>query len=236
MKTSMIKILENLGFTKNESEIYLVLLNQGSQSAGKIASKVGIHRRSVYDALERLAAKGAIGYIKENNLKNYSVNDPNQLLSMIKQKEHEISSILPELSEIYSKTKSKKETVFFKGKEGIRHIFQDQLKEKEEILVIGGSNRVYELLRYYIPHYERERKNLKIKTKLIFDTKEQMEIPNSEIRYVKHSLGPTSTNIYGNKVGIIVWSENPYAILINDQSVAQSYKEHFKLLWEIAGK
>lgn len=248
----MQKILEELGLTRNEIKVYLTLVNQGTLNVGKLTSKCGVHRRSVYDALDRLIEKGIVGYIKVNNVKEYSASNPRELLNILKRKEENVLEIIPRLEQIYNLTKAKKETVFFKGKEGIKHIFEDQLKVAENIQVIGGSNKVFDLLKYYLPHYERERVNKKIKIKLIFDTKEhtrnqknmisgqfelnsnRVKIPLSTIKYVEYSLGPSAINIYGNKVAIIVWSESPYAILIDDGDVANSYRQHFELIWGVA--
>lgn len=231
----MENILVGLGLTHNESRVYITLINQGSLSAGKLTSKCGIHRRSVYDALDRLIEKGVVAYIKVNNIKIYSATNPSSLLDILKKKEEEVNQILPELNKVYNKTKAKKETVFYRGKEGIKYIFEDQIKEKKEVLIMGGSSTyVYEVLKYYLPHYERERLAHNINVKIIFDTKEKLDIPLSEIRYSKHSLGPSAINIYANKVAIIVWSEAPYAILIDDNDVADSYRKHFDLMWDIS--
>jgi len=228
-------ILVGLGLTHNESKIYITLINQGTLNVGKLTSKSGIHRRSVYDALDRLIEKGIVGYIKVNNVKSYSASNPSNLLEILKKKEIEVNQILPELNEAYNRTKSKKETVFYKGKEGIKHIFEDQIIVGEEVLIIGGSSsKVYDILKYYLPHYERERLKNKIGVKIIFDSKTDLDIVRSEIKYVNYSLGPTAINIYGNKVAIIVWSESPYAILIDDSDVAESYKKHFEILWDVA--
>lgn len=234
----MEKVLEDLGLTHNEVKVYLALINNGSLSAGKITSKCGVHRRNVYDALDRLIEKGIVGYIKVNDVKEYSVSNPKELLRILKRQERDVNAILPKLEEGFNRTKSKKETVFYRGKDGIKHIFEDQLEVGKDILILGGSDKVYDLLKYYLPHYERERLKKKIKVKIIFDIKEntKISIPMSKIKYVEHSLGPSAINVYGNKVAIIVWSDNPYAILIDDCDVADSYRCHFGLLWKIAKK
>jgi len=47
-------LLEDIGLTKLEIKVYLAMLDLGSASAGQISSVSGVHRRSVYDALDRL--------------------------------------------------------------------------------------------------------------------------------------------------------------------------------------
>ena len=53
-------MLSELGLTQNEIKIYLALLDIGESLAGTIAENSGIHRRNVYDSLERLIKKGFV--------------------------------------------------------------------------------------------------------------------------------------------------------------------------------
>ena len=48
---AMEKILEKLGLTKNESKVYLALLNLGLTSSKNIIEKTNLHRQLIYDAL-----------------------------------------------------------------------------------------------------------------------------------------------------------------------------------------
>ncbi len=232
--------LKELGLTDNESKIYLTLLNQGPCTAGTITSKSGIHRRSVYDAIDRLIEKGLIGYIKQNNIKTYEATNPKHLFEILKIKEENIQKIMPSLIGAYEQTKEKKETLFFRGKNGVKNIFEDQIAEKKEILIIGASTEAYETLKYYLPHYDNARVKKKINVKILFDEtvkKEKLKIPLSEIRYLKKNFsGPTAINIYSDRVAQIIWTENPYAILIKDKDVADSYKKYFEVMWKAAKK
>ena len=63
------KVLEEIGFSKNEAKIYLVLLRLGMSPISEITEKTGIHRRNVYDSIERLAEKGLVGSIANENKK-----------------------------------------------------------------------------------------------------------------------------------------------------------------------
>ena len=69
-------VLWNLGLTKNEIKIYLTLLDEGSSTAGIITEKTGIHRRNVYDSIERLIEKGIVGYIVVKGRKHFEAVDP----------------------------------------------------------------------------------------------------------------------------------------------------------------
>ena len=55
--------LKTAGLTENESKVYTALLELGPSHAGIISRKTGLHRRVIYDTIERLIKKGFIGYI-----------------------------------------------------------------------------------------------------------------------------------------------------------------------------
>src|SRR3989338_5382046 len=102
-------ITEILGLTKLESKVYLTLLDLGPSLAGLITRKSGIHRRSVYDALERLIQKGLIGYIVKNNRKYFEASNPERLVDLLREKEATVQHLLPQLQARYNQTKEKSE-------------------------------------------------------------------------------------------------------------------------------
>ena len=105
-------LLEEIGLTKNESKVYLALVEEGASRAGWITRKTGIHRRNVYDAIEMLIQKGLVSYIKENNIRLYSAVEPTRLLEILKEKERSIEAIVPELQKKFNVTQEKIGTTF----------------------------------------------------------------------------------------------------------------------------
>jgi len=43
-------------------------------------------------------------------------------------------------------------------------------------------------------------------------------------------------DIYGNKVAILMWTEPPEAVIIENKSVADSFRDYFEILWKSARK
>lgn len=234
MKTQLGK----LGLTENEIKVYLKLLELGPSLAGTISRKTGIHRRTVYDITERLIEKGLIGYISNNNRRYFEATSPEQFKELVKEQESIVEDILPDLMKQYNFKQDKKSTSFYRGKRGLKAVFEDQLSQKEELYIIGGSAQAYDTLKFYFPHYDRERKKKKINAKIIFNheaKKLKLNIPLSKIKYLPKELStPSATNIYGDTVSIILWGEDPFAIVIRDKEVAKSYKNYFTLLWKSA--
>jgi len=236
--------IRKAGLTENESKIYLALLEFGPNQAGIISRKSGLHRRVVYDTTEMLIKKGLIGYIQKNNKKLFQASNPNRILEIIKEKEASITDILPQMLAMYNQTQEKEETNFYKGKNGLKTVFEDQLQESKnkEILIISPFPMAYDILPFYFKWFDKRRAEKKIHVRIIFHkTSSEAKLPKiplSEIRFLSEKYAsPMAINIYGDKVAIILWSkENPFAITIKNKDISEGYRKNFELMWRIARK
>jgi len=231
--------LQEMGLTKNEALVYRALLELGPSLAWQIARKTGMHRRSVYDTTEMLIQKGLIGYILRNNRRLFEANNPQRFLDLVKEKEEIANSFMGEMMALYGKTKEKQETNFYKGKQGLKFVFEEQIAEGKEILIIGASPLAYEILQFYFHWFDKRRAEKRIKTRIIFNKiDKKIRIPLSEIRYMpKKYTSPLAVNIYGSKVVLIMWSkDNPFAIVIKQKEIADGYRNYFEMMWKVARK
>jgi sugar-specific transcriptional regulator TrmB len=231
--------LQEMGLTKNEALVYRALLELGPSLAGQIARKTGMHRRSVYDTTEMLIQKGLIGYILRNNRRLFEANNPQRFLDLVKEKEEIANSFMGEMMALYGKTKEKQETNFYKGKQGLKFVFEEQIAEGKEILIIGASPLANEILQFYFHWFDKRRAEKRIKTRIIFNKiDKKIRIPLSEIRYMpKKYTSPLAVNIYGSKVVLIMWSkDNPFAIVIKQKEIADGYRNYFEMMWKVARK
>jgi len=234
-----IEQLRKLGLTNNEALVYRALLELGPSLAGQISRKTGLHRRNVYDTTERLIKKGLVGYILKNNRRLFQASSPNIFLETMRERENLLKNALPEMISLYEGTKEKEGTNFYKGKTGLKAVFEDEIEMGKEILIIGASPLAYEILQFYFKWFDKRRKENKIRTRVIFNKKdEKLKIPLSEIRYLPQKyVSPLAINIYGDKVAIILWSkENPLAIVIKNKEISEGYKKYFELMWKTAAE
>jgi sugar-specific transcriptional regulator TrmB len=235
-------VLEDLGLTSSEAKIYLVLLEQGASLAGTISRNTGIHRRSVYDSIERLIQKGLVSYIKSNNRKYFEAVSPERLLEILHKKEEDINAVLPELKALQKLAAGKNETLFFRGKAALKSAFDDQLSECKEVCIWGATTTANEVLQYYFPHFDKERLKKKIKVRIIFNESERSHpyvssIPLADIRFVpKETVSKTAVNIYGRNICIVAWKEDPIAILIREEAIANGFRNYFEFMWRFAKK
>ncbi len=232
----MFQQLKDSGLTDNEIKVYLALVNNGPNLAGRISRITGLHRRTVYDITEMLIQKGLIGYMLKNNRRIFSATNPNKLLENLQEKEALLLPIVHELKLKLDEKKEKEETLFYKGKQALKNIFEDQLNSKE-ILILGANSQAYNALQFYFKWYDQKRKAKKIKIRIITHDKKIKRIPLAEIKYIDEKYSnPLAINIYKDKVAIILWAKEPIAILIKNKDIADSYKLYFELMWKTASK
>lgn len=239
------KLLEDLGLTRNEVKVYLALLELGSTSAGPLIKKLSMHRAAVYDLIDLLTNKGLVSYVIKANRKYFEAQDPNRLLEYLdskkqylNQKEEELKKILPELQLKRKLSKEEQEGTIYKGKKGLKSIFEDIIKQRKEWLVFGATGKFKELFPAYFIHFHNRRTELNIPLKIIFNEKikgkqREQELKKCKIRYLPESyITPSTTYVYGDKVAIILWSVEPMGFLMRSKQVAESYRSFFKVLWD----
>lgn len=228
--------LRDAGLTENEEKVYLALIEIGPNQAGRISRKTGLHRRTVYDVTETLIQKGFLGYILENNKRVFSAVNPQRIIDSIEQKKKELMPFISELNEKFKSTRKKESTNFYKGKNGLKMVFESQL-EYPEILILGANRQAYAKMPYYFKWFNERRKEKKVKIKVITSDKSINPRILAETRYLAEKYADHMViNIYGNSVAMILWAKNPFAIVVEQEEFASGYRKYFELLWKVAKK
>jgi len=241
-----IKVLEELGLSRNEAIVYLTLLDLGSSTATKIADKSKFHRTTVYDALDRLTKKGLVNHIQKKETKYFEACDPENLMAILKQKEDLLTEIIPQLKLSKRLAESKDNAHIYEGIQGIRAIvfdIVDSLKEGDQVVAFGIPKDTHVKMRGFVDLYHKRRIEKKIKMIHLYNENARERIahlkslPYTDAGYLpKEYDSPASTTVYDNKVAFYIWSDPPLGILIESKRMADSYKRYFKLLWSLAEK
>ncbi len=239
------RLFHLMGLTPNETKVYLALLDLGTAQAGQITEKSGVHRRNVYDAIDRLMEKGLISFVIVNNKKMFSPVNPKRFLEIIDEKKFELeniksefSKILPEL-ELTAKFKERHDVRFFKGFAGLKTVFEDIIRTRKSYIGYGPGQQLEKILKHYFKHFISNRIKAKIGIRLIYDEASRTAIkrnPLSEIRFIPEQYNShAALRIYGDKVAILLLSEeDPLAIVIKNKAIADGYRKYFEVMWKAA--
>jgi sugar-specific transcriptional regulator TrmB len=234
-------ILEHLGLGKNEIKVYLRLHKIGPSSPGNIAEKLDIHRPNVYDALEKLVAKGLITYIFSEGKKLFQASDPENLLGMLHNNEVQLKKLIAELK-VHKNLAEKKTTAhLFEGIQGIKKMTDDQLTEGVTVYSFGIPHDVAERMKSFLNIYHERRIAKGMAQFHLYneDARERIAYLNT-LSHTKASFlpeeydSPATTNVYGDTVSFFIWGPEPFGVMIKEQRMADSYRRYFRLLWKIA--
>src|SRR3990167_6862863 len=242
------KIFESLGLSPNEGKIYETLLDIGESSISDIATKAGIHRRNVYDAIERLIDKGLVFQIFSSNENSYNAVDPDKLSELMREKEEALSAAIPELKKKFGNRVAPEEAYIYRGYEGQKNVWRDILRVGKDSFFIGAKGG------WFDPHLDssrdaffREANRKKIKFIQLFDHEVKKEIPN----FPKHFPGKLEYRFlpkeYSTNSGIGVFGDHIVTytglsvkqiqkdvvfFVIHSKDLAESYRTWFWYVWE----
>lgn len=239
--------LTRIGLTDGEIRVYLALLELGSTSTGKITKKSNISGSKVYEVLDRLIAKGLVASVIKNGVRYFEASGPERILDYLEEKEQTISEekrlakkIIPELI-LKQKYAPKSEVKVFLGFEGIKTANEDIIKtlrrgQEWQSMGLSEQPNSWEL---YFNKRQIARAKKGIVHKHLLNTKykslylKRKKLPYTEYRFLPKELEmPTSTEIYSNKVVImILLKENPMVVMIENDSIAKSFRKYFNVLW-----
>lgn len=238
------KILTDIGLTNKEAEVYELLLRIGESPVSAVIKETKSHPQVIYRVVDSLVDKGLVLKVIKKSKIFISAENPKQLEKIEEEKLRKLREAIPDLTELQKVSKSAIVRVA-RGEEAVRALRFREVQESkrgETYYIIGGSgDRYYKVMGEVHEELEKKRVKKKVKKKLISfsNQKEQLEKDPfrelAEFRYLPDEYPvETSTNIFGNTVGIIIWAADPIVITIESEEVAESYKKYFYLLWHIA--
>jgi len=237
----VIKVLESIGLSKNEVIIYLDLVRMGKSSAMDLSKRTRIHRSNIYDTLEKLIEKGIVLYITKENSKLFYPLNPKDLFGYIKQKEFDLKKIIPKIEEMHNKPYEDRKVTISEGLPAIRGILSKILELKKPIFEYGIPKNKPDILGGFLINFHKQRVKKKISIQLIYNMgtdkriRELNKFDHTEARYLPSQYNSkVSTMICGNKTIFIFWEEPVSTIVVESESLADSYKNYFKLLWDDA--
>ncbi len=245
-----IKILNEMGLTKNESIIYITLLKLKTAKTGEILKTANLNTGKIYEILESLKKKGLINESIIDGIKYFGASRPEQLLEFNKKKkeklekeEKKIQIILPNLKKMYTSNKETKfKSVTYIGYKGIKTAIYEalyELEKGEEIIAMAVTEKKDEKYNRMWTKFHKLRIEKKIKFRLIFSERGKYFNKYKKFKLceckILEGLTPVAVNVFGNNiVGIFNYQDPVSCVLIYNKNVTTSFKHFFDQLWKIA--
>jgi len=138
LSNQVIEKFKLLGFSDNESKIYIELLKHPNQNGSQIAKELNITRPSAYLALDKLYKKGAI-YLVSGNSKEYVAKQPS---TMLKDMQNQVTKAAQELMEdLEHLNEQTKQDIYFniEGEENIVQKAKEMIKSARKEIYINTN-------------------------------------------------------------------------------------------------
>lgn len=240
------EIFQNIGLSPNEAKIYESLLSLDEVGISEIALRSNVHRRNVYDTINRLIEKGLVFRIFKKDEHKFRAVNPEKLQEIVKLQERQLSVIMPELQRAYGTEPLTEAAYIYKGKEGYKNYLREMTNVAEDTYFLGAKGLWFTpwLDKYYLDDFQNaiKKKNKKYLTlydyRVLEDLPKALQSVGGEYKILpKEYQAPGVTDVFGDyvvtftSVGIGNFGEEGTIFVMLNHDLAETYRTWFKLIW-----
>jgi sugar-specific transcriptional regulator TrmB len=247
------ELLQEIGLSKSQAITYLRLIEKGELSPPEVAKLTGESRSNAYMILQRLEELGLVEKLEKTKKITYQPLNPIALEALAEKRrqatahvENQIKHTMPQMLSYYYSFTEKPGIRLLQGVEGLKEIYADTLRTKEDIYFMRVPLEVKflekELLgEDYFENYRKKRTQLGI-TAYAFTVDAPFSRKNAlqdeaykMIRtWVKPEdyNAPVEIDIYGDKVAFLAYGEDVMGVIIQSSVIAESMRQIFRMIQE----
>ncbi len=237
--------LKNYWFSQKEAKIYLACLELGNAIVSSIARHSWEHRITTYSILKDLKKRGIAFEVTKNNVKYFSVIEPEQLLEQEEKKVEKLKNIMPELLAISNAFGNKPKVYFYEGREKLKNLFLEIVKEgysmTEPYLSFAWTLEIdNEMQKFLDSEFKKQREKVSISSKVIISDinwdYNRYHKKNYEHIIISDPIFEMWNEIvlyWKNKIWILNYSTwEIYWLIIESNSLFKTFKSMFDLIWK----
>jgi sugar-specific transcriptional regulator TrmB len=256
MDQALINYLEKLELSESEAKLYLTILSDNGKTVRELAQILGINRSTAFVNTERLIEKELVMKIIKDSKTLIIPNEPKLILKNLVDKQiksaktiqEQLPNITNELQKKYLPFEKLKhaEVKYYKGKLGVKKIYEDALKEK---ILCSYANQaiMHDALPDNMELFEdaiKNNKNIKI-FEIVEDStssRREVELQSKDIKYKRLfyrllpkdvKLSAADTLIYNNKVAIINVGKQITGVVLHNSDYYKNTKAIFDSYWNM---
>jgi sugar-specific transcriptional regulator TrmB len=242
--------LKNIGLSKNQIEIYSLLILQGPKKGSEISRSINLSRQLSYKVLDELIKINLVEKKKDAGAVSiFLATHPSNLEKLLAEKKHklekaqkELSLTIDDLISQYNLTLGKPGVQFFEGIDGVKTVLKNTLSKKDEVIYtfldfFSVDKYVKDINQKYMS--ERIKKGIRKKILVLDDPKIRKKLKNHKKDFTEIRLIPetekisfsAALEIYDGKISYITFKEkNLTATEIYDPEIYKLNKTIFESL------
>ena len=245
------QVLEGLGLSDKEANVYLATLRTGSSRISTIAKRADISRSTAYNILHSLSKKGFVRRVDRASVQYFSPLPPSELVALLEEQKEELSNkvkmvetYLPQLESVCNPGVELPKVSFFEGISGIKKVYGDILKKgnKETFAALSLDNVAPEIKDWTKNVFTNKKIKKKISSKVLISSKDSKSYTKLDKKHLRKSLVvphpkypfEVEIDVYDdNKTAFISFDESEMmAVIIESPKIANTLKSLFGLVWD----
>lgn len=231
------------------AKAYIALIEVGDITPANFAIKINESRSNTYKLLDELVERQLATRYDIGKKLHYRAENPSHLLTLarerkdnIDQQEKQLKATLPDLVKQYYQTHEQPGVRFYQGPEGIKEIYEEQIREGKPIRFMKTRADI-EFFGFKFMHEIRSLAPVAGIMRQAF-TPDAPEVPIDVNESDKKVLldrtwylpndytAPVEWSVFGNKVSIISFGDEAIGTVIESEQIAESLRQMFALLDE----
>ena len=238
--------LTSIGLTAPQAKAYIALVQNGPSAPPAIAGMINETRSNTYKILDKLVGLGLARKEDHDKKLRYRIENPAALDALARQardhalsQEKRVRDAMPSLLNFFYTYSEQPGVRFFQGKEGIRQIFEDMLRTRQDIYLLRSPADVRFFDEQFFERFRKKRAELGITTYAL-TPQVVSAIHNEEVDKLnkfKRTWLPSEDytanvewDVYGNKVAFISYGQEAIGMIIESPQIAESFRQIFNLL------
>jgi len=248
----IIAYLKQLELSDEEAKLYLTLLQTGPTSVRDLAETVGIKRTTAYFYIDLLVDKGLIMKLVKGSKKLVAANEPENLQTLVEAKLESAKAVqqgFPDMLKTLSSlpkdnVTNDAEIRYYKGKNGVKKIYEESLKSKElrsfvnveEVLQILPENeQLFDDATKHNPDmkmFEIVEDSPQARKRMAISGKNTQ---NYLYKFLPENMRIQSTDIliYDGKVGIINLKDQINGVVLHNNDLYNNLRLLFDFIWDM---
>ena len=236
--------LQTIGLSDKESAVYMALLQLGQATAYAVAVKSGLKKPTTYVILDELIEKGLVLKVPQMKTLHFIARSPEEAFAVAQERLSLAKKALPELLAITRGKKTKVNTVYFEGVEGMKQLLEFKIKEHEGEEMLGfwatDSHVPQELQEYFKTEYPKKMQRHTIRMRGLAPADPSLKDYRAADNSYGRNFKEVSTHDYSSEVAITVSKDlvriedykNLQGIAIENEDVAKAVRQIFEMLWQ----
>lgn len=249
---NILNFLKQLELSEIEAKLYLTLLKNGPTSVRDLAETIDIKRTTTYFYIDQLIEKGLIMKLVKGSKKMVAANPPETLQHLVEQKvasaklvEQRFPSILASLTATLPQNKNAEEAEikYYKGKNGVKKIYEESLRSKElrSYINLTDIENIFPENFQLFDNAFKHNKEIKM-YEIVEDSplsRKQIKISSENDRYFcklmpkDMKLTAQDILIYDDKVSIINLKDKIDGVVLSNSDFYNNSKILFDFIWRI---